>query len=93
MQNEIPFDQRDFFKKPFSRQEIVKLLKGRPATEMFNPRSPAVKKLDREPELYSDDELIDLMAAEPRLVRRPVVKIDGKAHFSADAKKLQELLG
>ena len=77
MQNEIPFDQRDFFKKPFSRQEIEKLLKGRPAMEMFNPRSPAVKKLDREPELFTDDELIDLMAAEPRLVRRPVVKIDG----------------
>lgn len=93
MQNEIPFDQRDFFKKPFSRQEIEKLLKGRPAMEMFNPRSPAVKKLDREPELFTDDELIDLMAAEPRLVRRPVVKIDGKVYFSADAKKLRELLG
>ena len=92
MQNKIPFDQRDFFKKPFSRQEIVKLLKGRPAMEMFNPRSPAVKKLDRDVDMYGDDELIDLMAAEPRLIRRPVVKIDGKVYFSADAKKLQEIL-
>ncbi len=71
----------------------MKLLKGRPAKEMFNPRSPSVKDLDREPELYSDEELIDLMASEPRFIRRPVVKINNKVHFSADARKLQELLG
>lgn len=93
MQNNIPFDQRDFFKKPFSRAEIIKLLKGRPATEMFNERSPSARKLDREVSLYSDDELIDLMVIEPRLIRRPVVKIDGKVYFSADARVLEKLFG
>ena len=92
MQHKIPFDQRDFFQKPFSRQEIENLLQGRPAKEMFNERSPSAKKLERDPAMYSDDELIDLMAAEPRLIRRPVVKIDGRVHFSADAKTLEKLL-
>jgi len=93
LQKNISFEQRDFFKRPFSRAEIIKLLQGRPAIEMFNPRSPAVRNLEQEPELYTDDELIDLMAGEPRFIRRPVVNIDGKVYFSADVKKLQELLG
>lgn len=93
LQNKIPFDQRDFFKKPFSRQEIEKLLQGRSAREMFNERSPSAKKLERDPATYSDDEIIGLIAAEPRLIRRPVVKIDNKVYFSADGKVLEKLLG
>ncbi|MCJ7605092.1 MAG: hypothetical protein MUO19_03550 [Dehalococcoidales bacterium] len=93
MQNNIPFDQRDFFKKPFNRAGIVSLLKGRPAAEMFNERSPSARKLDRDVAQYSNDELIELMVVEPRLIRRPVVKIGGRVHFGADAKVLETLLG
>jgi len=59
---------------------------------MFNFRSPSFKQLGLDKEKLSDKELIDLMLKEPRLVRRPVVKIDGKVYFSADAKMLEDLI-
>ena len=59
---------------------------------MFNPRSPSVKSLGLEPEKLSDDRLIDLMLQEPRLVRRPVVRINGETYFGADSKVLEKLL-
>jgi arsenate reductase len=77
-------NERDFFKTPFGRSEIEQLLQGKPASEMFNFRSPSFKQLGFEREKLSDEELIDLMLKEPRLVRRPVVRIDGKVYFSAD---------
>ena len=39
----------------------------------------------------NDKELIDLMLKEPRLVRRPVVRIDDKVYFSADKSVLKTL--
>ena len=60
---------------------------------MFNFRSPSFKQLGVEREKISDDELIDLMLKEPRFVRRPVVRIDGKVYFSADKSVLEGLIG
>ena len=59
---------------------------------MFNPRSPSVKSMGLEPAKLSNDKLIDLMLQEPRLVRRPVVRIGDKVYFGADSKVLEELL-
>ena len=89
----MAFKDRDFFKDAFTRDEIIGLLQGKPAAEMFNFRSPSFKQLGKKPEDLADKDLIDLMLREPRFVRRPVVRIDGQVYFSADAKKLQELLG
>lgn len=84
--------ERDFFKEPFSRNEIAGLLKGSSAADMFSFKSPSFKKLGVGPESLGEEELIELMAGEPRLIRRPVVKIGSKVHFGADAKKLAALL-
>ncbi|HEY96949.1 MAG TPA: hypothetical protein G4O16_02060 [Dehalococcoidia bacterium] len=59
---------------------------------MFNFRSPSFKKLGLEPDNLSDSELIDLMLKEPRLVRRPVVRIDGKVYFNANKSVLASLV-
>jgi arsenate reductase (glutaredoxin) len=88
----MAFTDRDFFKNKFSREEIIELLQRRPASDMFNPRSPSVKSMGLDPAKLSNDKLIDLMLQEPRLVRRPVVRIDDKVYFGADSKVLEKLL-
>ena len=88
----MEINERDFFKNPFNQSEIEKLLQGKPASEMFNFRSPSFKQLGLERERLSDKELIDLMLKEPRLVRRPVVRINGKVYFSADRSVLEGLI-
>jgi arsenate reductase len=88
----VGIEERDFFKNPFNRAEIEALLQGRPASEMFNFRSPSFKKLGLERDKLSDNELIDLILKEPRLVRRPVVRIEDKVYFGADKSLLEDLI-
>ena len=88
----MEINERDFFKNPFSRTEIEELLQGKPASEMFNFRSPSFKKLGLERDILSDSELIDLMLKEPRLVRRPVVRINDTVYYSADRSVLEGLI-
>ncbi len=89
----MEFNDRDFFKEPFSEAEIRELLKGGPAAEMFNFKSPSFKELGLGRENLSDDDLIGLMLKEPRLVRRPVVRIGDEVYFSAGTAVLEGLVG
>ncbi len=59
---------------------------------MFNFRSPSFKQLGLAREKLSDSELIELMLKEPRLVRRPIVRIGDKVYFSADRSVLESLI-
>jgi arsenate reductase-like glutaredoxin family protein len=45
-----------------------------------------------DPAKLTNDRLVDLMLEEPRLVRRPVVRVGEKVYFGADSKVLEELL-
>jgi arsenate reductase-like glutaredoxin family protein len=88
----VEINERDFFKTSFTRAEIEQLLQGKPASEMFNFRSPSFSKLGLERDKLSNQDLIELMLKEPRLVRRPVVRIGDKVYFGADNKVLQGLI-
>jgi len=70
----------------------MELLQGKSAAEMFNFRSPNFRKLGLDREKLGDNELIDLMLQEPRLVRRPVVRIGEEVYFSADKSVLEGIL-
>lgn len=68
------------------------MLRGRPASEMFNFRSPSFKKIGVDRNKLGDSDLIKLMLQEPRLIRRPLVRIGEDVYFGADSKVLVELL-
>jgi arsenate reductase/regulatory protein spx len=51
-----------------------------------------VKKLGLDLDALSDDELLKLMVEEPRLIRRPIVVIDGQLIPGASEKSLVGLL-
>jgi arsenate reductase len=88
----VEIQERDFFKTPFDASEIQELLEKRPASEMFSFRSPAFKKLGLHRGDLSEDKLIELMLQEPRLIRRPVVRIGDAVYFGADRKLLETLI-
>jgi arsenate reductase-like glutaredoxin family protein len=60
---------------------------------MFNFRSPSFKQLGLDRDKLGDDELIELMLKEPRLVRRPVVRIGESVYFGADRSILETVIG
>ena len=68
------------------------MLQGRPASEMFNFRSPSFKKLELDRDKLTDHDLMELMLKEPRLIRRPVVQLGSKVYFGAASNVLMEAL-
>jgi len=85
--------ERDIFKEPLSRAEIEGLVQGSAASEMFNFRSPAFRKRGLDRDKLTEDDLIKLMLEEPRLIKRPVVRIGDHVYFGASEARLREILG
>jgi arsenate reductase-like glutaredoxin family protein len=92
LQKKVEINDRDFFKTPFTREEIDVLLQKKPASEMFSFRSPSFKLLGLDQVKLKDKDLIDLMLKEPRLIRRPIVKIGPNIYFGADIGTLSEII-
>ena len=84
--------ERDFFKDTFSRDELIEIIGSRNPEEFVSFRSPSFKKLGVEREDLKDDELIDLMLQEPRLIRRPLISGRGMLFVGTDKKTLREFL-
>ncbi len=84
--------ERDFFKDTFSRDELIEIIGSRNPEEFFSFRSPSFRKLGVEREDLKDDELIDLMLQEPRLIRRPLISGRGMLFVGTDKKTLREFL-
>ncbi len=62
------------------------------AHDVVSSKSPAYKKLGLDRREVSDEELLTLMVQEPRLLRRPLIVIDGKPFVGFDREKLDERL-
>ncbi len=59
---------------------------------MVSVKSPAYKKMGLDRRQVSDEELLALMVQEPRLLRRPLIVIDGKPVVGFDREQLDERL-
>ena len=92
MHKKVEINERDFFKTPFTSEEIKALLQEKPASEMFSFRSPSFKVMALDQAKLSDKDLINLMLKEPRLIRRPIIKIGKNVYFGADVKMLGKII-
>ena len=77
LQNGIEVSDRDFFKETLSETELRELAAMVGTENIFARRSPSLKKLGLADKELSDDEMINLMLQEPKLVRRPLLKVGG----------------
>ena len=89
----MELDERDFFKDGFTDTELRDLLDDTPPADVFSWRSPSARKLGLDRDKVSDDELIRLMLDEPRLIRRPLIQVDGRLIVGTDKKAMAELFG
>ena len=83
MQNGLEVTDRDFFKEIFSESEIRDLAAMVGTENIFARRSPSLKKLGLADKELSDDEMVNLMLQEPKLVRRPLMKVGNKLMVGA----------
>ena len=92
-QNGVELDERDFFAHPFTTDELRELIGDAPVSDYFSWRSPSFRKLGLKREDMSDDRMLELMAEEPRLIRRPLILTeDGKLIVGTDKKAMADLM-
>jgi arsenate reductase-like glutaredoxin family protein len=87
----IEFQARDIFKTPLTPEEIQELAAHASVTELFSWRSPTARAQKLQPGSLSDAELVRLMAAELRLIRRPLVLAGERLVIGADASAIAAL--
>ena len=84
--------ERDFFKDPLTREEIMSIAALASLDEMFSWRSPSAAPYRGRRGKMSDDELVTLMLEEPRLIRRPILVAGDTVLFGFRAKEYEQLL-
>ena len=85
-------EERDFFKNPFTEQEILELAKEVGVAQIFARRSPSLKQMGLADQELSDEKMLELMVQEPRLVRRPLVNLEGRLLVGANLKAMEAAL-
>ena len=85
LQQNFSLLERDIFSNPFTRKELNDLFENHNVYDFLSIKSPSFKKLQIQSINLSRENVIDLMLDEPRLIRRPLVKIENKL-FIGDAK-------
>ena len=88
----MELEERDFFKEPFTQQEIQELASDVGTAQIFARRSPSLKKMGLADQDLSDEQMVSLMLQEPRLVRRPLVRIGGRLLVGANLKAVEAAL-
>ena len=92
LQNGAEIEERDYFKEPFTEDELKGLAGEVGASQMFARRSPSLKKMGLAGKDMSDDEMLALMLQEPRLIRRPIIRIGGNMLVGANMKAVEAAL-
>lgn len=77
----VAVEERDFFKDRLTVEEVRRLASLSSADEMFSWNSPSAREYRHRRGRLLDEELIQLMATEPRLIRRPVLVRGDRVRF------------
>jgi arsenate reductase len=88
---EVELDERDYIKQPFSIAELKELFRGRDPRDFLNRKSAAFKNRGLSDKDLSAEEAIALMAAEPNLIKRPLIIARGEIIAGLDRDHLRTL--
>lgn len=79
----IDIEKRDFFKDPFTEEELKKIIKlsGLKARELLRKKDKMYKELDLENTKFTDKKIVQLMVRYPGLIKRPIIFKDKKIHL------------
>ena len=89
MQAGVDLQERDFFQDRFSEVELRRLIGDRPPSDYFSWNSPSFKKLGLSRDELDEGRLIQMMAEEPRLVRRPLIQVGNDLVVGTDRRAME----
>lgn len=71
-------DVRDLLTEAWTAEWLASFFGGRPVAQWFNPAAPAVKSGAVDPATFTPASALECLIAEPLLIRRPLIEIDGQ---------------
>ena len=88
----VEYESVNYLEHPLSAAELKKLLQraGLTPNDVLRTKEPAYRELVAGKNL-SDEELLEIMAAHPELLQRPIVVRDNKAVLARPVENLQKL--
>lgn len=88
------YEVREFFKSRVTRKELDDLLSstGLSLGDILSTRSNPYKEGNLAEKNLSDDELLDMMVKEPRLIRRPLLVSGQDVVIGFNADKIRDLV-
>jgi len=89
----IDFQKVNYYIDPFSKSLLKRLLKKMKMnpSELLRKNDEVYKKLKTKMKKLNEDELLDLMIANPDLIQRPIVEKGNKAILARPPEKIKEL--
>ena len=88
----ILLDIRDIEKEPLSEIEVDRMLGHIPMAHFLNQASPVFSKHKLDQGLKEREEMIKLIASEPTLLKRPIIRTTRLIMAGCDKKKIAEML-
>ena len=82
---------RDYFKQPFTVDELSSLLAGRNVRDFLSRRSKKFRELKLDTAQFTDHQLMELMVEDPTLIRRPLVVVGEQIIAGFDRREFEEI--
>jgi len=86
-------DARDLLKEPWTTDRLRSFFGSMPVAAWFNRAAPKVKEGAVVPENYAEADALAAMLADPLLIRRPLIEVDGERVAGFDVARIKEWIG
>jgi nitrogenase-associated protein len=83
---------RDLLSAPWTPQALLAFLEPLPVAAWFNPAAPRLRSGEIDPEALNPQAALALLAAEPILIRRPLIEVAGRRYVGFDEAVARALL-
>jgi arsenate reductase len=90
----VDFDAVNYYTDPIPKTKLQELLRkmGLSPRELLRTKEPVYRDLGIANQNLTDDQLVDLMVANPDLIQRPIVEKGSRAILARPAERLKEIL-
>lgn len=88
------FEVREYFKQKVTRQELDALLQqtGAELSDILSTRSTPYKERNLADKNLSDDDILEMMVEEPRLIKRPILVSGSNVVIGFNDGKIRDLI-
>ena len=84
---------RSLLTEAWTEERLLDFFGNLPVADWFNRAAPRVKSGEVDPESLDEAEALQLMLADPLLIRRPLMETDGRKGIGFDPEKIHAWLG